>query len=456
MSSRPRPDSRGWGKPDDLVGLAGWLPVRVDSEAGGVPPRRIASRPLLVPAAALLAALLLALGPAGLPAAVGSEQQGLQRDVDALHGLGITGVIARLDAPEATHIARAGVADLGSRQPVAPDPYLRIGSTTKTFVAVVVLQLVGEGRMSLDDTVHRWLPGVVAGNGNDGRTVTVRQLLQHTSGLHDYTEDLIPRYLTPQDYRRERWRTRTPEELVAIAMAHPPGPRDWAYSNTNYVVAGMLIEAVTGRTWDREVRERIVRPLGLWHTRTPGTWPFLPDPHAHNYQQFTSGGPVTDTTVAIRALDSGADGSMISTPAEVNRFLQATLDGRLLRPAQREQLKDIVALPDGSGYPPGSGDGLGLFHRPLSCGGGYWSHGGNGFGYEMRPAITEDGHRIVTVAVFLPCLRLGHRRTPYHRTRQARRQCPLPRQCAPIANQRRVRVLPRFVRGPGNGVPPSR
>jgi D-alanyl-D-alanine carboxypeptidase len=187
---------------------------------------------------------------------------------------------------------------------------------------------------------------------------------------------------------------------VAISMRHPPGSRDWSYSSTNYVLAGMLIQAVTGRGWEREVHERIIAPLGLRRTLTPGSWPFLPDPHATNYQQFAPGAELTDTTIAIRGLDSGADGSMISTPTEVNRFFAALAGGRLLAPAQWAQLRELVDLPDDSGDPPGSGSGLGVFYTPLSCGGGYWNHGGTGFGYWVEPAVTSDGRRKLTFSMF--------------------------------------------------------
>ncbi|MBE1485741.1 serine hydrolase domain-containing protein [Plantactinospora soyae] len=356
---------------------------------------RIAGR---VVAVSLALALLGAVAPATANTTTNSTP--LQHDVDRLHALGVTGVFARLDTGHGVEVARSGVADLDTRRPVPRDPYLRIGSTTKTYVAVVVLQLVAEGRLSLSDPVERWLPGVVAGNGNDGRTVTVRQLLQHTSGLRNYTQDLVSNYVTPETYRQERWRTYTPGELVAMAMSEPPSDTTWAYSNTNYVLAGMLIEAVTGHGWEREVQDRIIRPLGLRHTRTPGTWPFLPAPHATNYQQFTEGGPLVDTTIAVRGLDSGADGSMVSKAGDLNAFFAALIRGRLLPPAQLAQMRQMVAIPDGNGYPSGSGDGLGLFYRPLSCGGGYWGHGGNGFGYTIEPAVSDDGSRRITVSLF--------------------------------------------------------
>ncbi|MCY1143560.1 serine hydrolase [Actinoplanes sp. Pm04-4] len=293
----------------------------------------------------------------------------------------MTSVLARLET-------RAGVQVVRSGRDVPYDPYLRIGSTTKTFTAVVVLQLVGEGRLTLDDPVERWLPGVVG-----GRPISVRQLLQHTSGLCDYSSDLIGDYATPEGYLRERDRPYTPEQLVAISVSHPPGGTGWAYSNTNYVLAGMLIEAVTGRGWAREVDARIIGPLGLRHTRT-GYVRSLPAPHAINYMQFAPGGPLVDTTIAIRGLDSDADGSMVSTASDLNRFFAALAGGRLLKPAQQAQMRTVVAMPGSA-----TRSGLGLFWYPLSCGGGCWRHGGTGFGYQAEPAFTDDGRRLA-VSVF--------------------------------------------------------
>ncbi|TLS40445.1 beta-lactamase family protein [Streptomyces montanus] len=352
-------------------------------------------------AAAVALALLAALAPARAHA----ESSGLQRDADALRDSGVTGVSVRLDTPRDTRTVRSGVADLATRAPVPPAEYIRIGSTTKTYVATVLLQLVGEGRMSLDDTVDRWLPGAVRGHGNDGRRITVRQLLQHTSGLPDYIADVVPE-TSAAGYRKHRWTTYTSQQRVAFAMTHPPafepGTR-WEYSNTNYILAGMVIKAVTGRSWDQEVRSRIVRPLRLTRTYMPGDDPYLPRPHARNYQQFDQSGPgsgtMTDTTIAYLPFDGDADGSIISTTADTNRFFSALLSGRLLAPAQLAEMRRTVDVPDAPGDVPGERYGLGLGWTPLTCGGGYWGHSGSGFGYLAWPATTPDGRTSVTVAV---------------------------------------------------------
>ncbi|WP_371241659.1 serine hydrolase domain-containing protein [Streptomyces pimonensis] len=326
----------------------------------------------------------------------------MQRDVDALRDTGVTGATVRLETLSGTITAHSGVGDLITRRPVPADGYLRLGSITKTFVATVMLQLVGEGRIFLDQRVEQLLPGVVPATGNDGRVITVRDLLQHTSGLPDYVHDVFPDP-SAQTYFANRWRAYRPEELVALAVrpepAFPAGSDSrWAYSNTNYVLAGMIIERITGRTWEQQVHDRILRPLGLQHIDTPGTRPFLPHPHTANYQQFTADGPMIDTTIPYRPFDSGADGSMTGTARDLNRFFAALASGQLLKAAELAAMRDTVPVPRNSGHPEGTQGGLGLFFTPLSCGGGYLGHGGSGFGYVIRAATTVDGRRTVTVS----------------------------------------------------------
>nr|WP_079036949.1 serine hydrolase domain-containing protein [Streptomyces silaceus] len=366
-------------------------------------------RRLWLSSAAVLALVVSALPAAGGAASAASggatapydsADRALQRDADALRDAGVTGVSVRLDTSHGSLTARSGVGDLDSGRPVPENGHLRLGSITKTFVATVVLQLVDEKRLTLDQTVEEILPGVVSGAGNDGRAITVRDLLRHTSGLHDYTGDVFPEQ-NAETYFANRWRGYRPAQLVAMAMRHAPDftpGTDWAYSNTNYVLAGMIIEKVTGRAWEQQVQSRILRPLKLRHTRAPGVSPLLPRPYAANYQQFAPGGPFIDTTIPYRPFDDGADGSMTGTARDLNRFLSALSRGKLLKPATLAAMRTTVPVPDGHGHPAGTGDGLGLFSTPLSCGGGYLGHGGSGFGYVMRGAATVDGRRTLTVA----------------------------------------------------------
>lgn len=230
--------------------------------------------------------LALAIGVATLltaeaTTAVAQPQDGfptrqLRQDTETIHALGVSGVQARVMAPDGRQsVATSGTADLNTGQPVSSDGYFRMASTSKTLVATVVLQLEAEGRLTLNDTVEHWLPGVVHGNGNDGRRITIRQLLQHTSGIHDD----LPGYTTPDEYYQQRYDVYSSGQLIARAMAHAPdfAPGEgWAYSNTGYVLLDTIIQKATGHTAHEEIENRILRPLGLDHTRWVGTSPTLP------------------------------------------------------------------------------------------------------------------------------------------------------------------------------------
>jgi D-alanyl-D-alanine carboxypeptidase len=351
-------------------------------------------RSLLVLALAGLVAVLS--GTAAFAVNTDDTPTQLQRDAEALRKTGAAGVLAEVRTPEGRAVARSGVANLKTGAPVRPDSYYRIASTTKTFVATVALQLVGEGRLALTDTVDRWLPGLVRGNGNDGTKITVRQLLSHTSGVPDYLDDVLEKAGTPEDFRRERFRTYQPTQLVAMAMRHrrtfKPG-RDWAYSNTNYILAGMIVEKATGRIWQQEVHERIIEPLGLRHTLIPGTSAHLPQPNMTAYKRFVPGGPETD----VSTIASGhPDWSLISTTGDVNRFFQALLGGRLLRPAQLRQMQRTVPAKPLQEMWREAAYGLGLMKRRLPCGEWAWFHGGGMWNYITDNAVTPDGRRTAT------------------------------------------------------------
>ncbi|MGX7672229.1 serine hydrolase domain-containing protein [Plantactinospora sp. DSM 117369] len=348
----------------------------------------------------LVAAMLgVAVAPAAPASASIHSEQWLRTGVTDLHALGITGVQGLARDGVRDSYARAGIADLATDAPVPRDGYFRMGSNTKTFAAVLVLQLVGEGRLRLDDTVDRWLPGVVAGNGNDGRRITVRQLLQHTSGLYNYTRDL-PGLSSAEGYARHRFDHYEPEELVALAMAHPPmfAPgTSWDYSNTNYILAGMLIERVTGRSWAAELRDRILRPLRLTETSTPGDRAHLPGPHARGYQQWEPGGPLDDTTLFNTTMAYTA-GDLVSTPSDLVRFWQALQQGRLLAPAQLAEMRRTVLAETFQDFLPGARYGLGIMWAPNACG-GYWSHGGDVPGMSTVNGVTTDGRRAIVLSL---------------------------------------------------------
>lgn len=349
-------------------------------------------------AATLAGALAVVAGSAPFAGGDGQREK-LQTAVDNLHAVGTTGVQGLTRVDDRVTVARAGAGNLATGAPVPANGYFRMGSNTKTFVSVVLLQLVGEGRLSLDDSVQRWLPGVVAGNGNDGRQVTVRELLQHTSGIASYTDDLAL-LATDEGYQAHRFDHYDAAGLVALAMKHPPlfAPgTSWSYSNTNYLLAGMIINRVTGRSWATEVHDRILAPLHLDQTYVPGGEPMLRNPHAEGYNQFAEGGPLVDTTLFNPAVADAA-GSMVSTPADLARFWQALQGGRLLAPAQMAQMHTTVPEPDVAQTFPGARYGLGIEWIPDSCG-GYWSHAGEVPGMITLNGASPDGNRVVVLSM---------------------------------------------------------
>ncbi|MER8101054.1 serine hydrolase domain-containing protein [Kitasatospora sp. NPDC094016] len=288
-----------------------------------------------------------------------------------------------------TRTYTAGVGDLATGAKVPVDGQIRIGSNTKPFTAVVVLQLVAEGKVGLDSPVETYLPGLLRGDGIDGRNITVRQLLQHTSGLPEYVnKDSI--LTSPKRYYE-------PRELLDSALAQKahfaPGTR-WEYNNTNYLTAGLIIQKVTGRPLGEEINRRIVDRIGLRHTYfpTPGDMS-IREAHPKGYNQ-NADGSFRDYT----ELDPSwgwAAGAVVSTTTDLNSFFTALLGGRLLPAAQLAEMRTTVPA-DGVG--PGVRYGLGLMSRPLSCGGLSWGHGGTIPGYRTAGGATDDG-RATSIAV---------------------------------------------------------
>ncbi|WP_157249377.1 serine hydrolase domain-containing protein [Nonomuraea typhae] len=327
----------------------------------------------------LIAALVMTPTPA-TPAAESKVQAMLDtlvRDDKA------TAALIRVDSRAGGWSAAAGVADLRTKKPADPAGHFRIGSITKTFAATVVMQLVDEGKVKLDEPIARYLPGEVPG----GAKITVRRILDHTSGLYDYMHE--PGYSTNRWRGKDRFRHYDPAELLKVAFADPakstePG-KAWAYSNTNYVVAGRLIEKVTGRPYGKEVERRLLRPLKLTGTSVPGDRPGLPYPHARGYEPV--GGKLVDATRMNPSLD-GAAGEMISTGSDLNRFAGALLGGKLTSARSLAAMRTTQETQAGFRY------GLGLQQYPLPCGKSVWGHSGELIGYLTFTFATEDGTRM--------------------------------------------------------------
>ncbi|MFF7635002.1 serine hydrolase domain-containing protein [Kitasatospora sp. NPDC008050] len=350
-------------------------------------------------ATAVATALLAGLAPA---ASADTARTTLGSDLQALVDTGAVSALGEVRQDGHTRWrGSAGTADLATGAPVPARARFRIASVTKTFVATVLLQLVGEGRVQLDAPVEEYLPGEVP----NGSQITVRELLTHTSGLYNYDDD--PRYGLTDEASVEtwlatgRWQTHRAADLVGAAFTHPPSfepGRGWQYSNTGYLLLGMVIERVTGHSWQDEVTGRIIRPLGLHATIMPTTSPDLPGPHIDGYLN-TAAGPADNTRFSPSI--AGAAGAGISDAGDLSRFTAALLGGHLLRPAELAAMEQVTDTADGLHY------GLGLERFDTPCG-PFWGHNGSGRGYADIAASSPDGRRQFTLAL-----------TPYEKGTQA-------------------------------------
>lgn len=330
------------------------------------------------------------MAPASAQEAGASSHTATQRAMDAAVHDGVPGVVGVAQRNGRIWSGDAGVADLTTgRERRAPDRF-RVGSITKTFVATVMLQLEAEGRLSLDDTVDHWLPGVVAGNGHDGTKITLRQLLNHTSGIYNYTADkAFQAKVFGPDFLKNRYDTYTPGQLVAIAMAHKPDfapGTSWNYSNTNFVLAGMVIQKATGHSYASEIDHRILRPLHLRSTTLPGTDARMPRPSGRAYSKLSqeATGPTYDVTELNPSIASSA-GEVISDSGDLDRFYRALLTGELLPRRQLKEMTTTVRLSPDAGY------GLGLMADKLPCGTEVWGHDGGIHGSTSVALTTKDG-----------------------------------------------------------------
>jgi D-alanyl-D-alanine carboxypeptidase len=354
--------------------------------------RRCVKSPVAVAlCAAGVIAFTAAYGDSSKPAAMAGpapkERAKIQRALDRLTATEAPGAIAFLRDGNRTIRLTSGYGNLETKTPIRATDRFRIGSVTKTFVATVVLQLAGEGKLGLDDTVERWLPGLVP----NGKNITVRELLNHTSGLFDVASDqgFIARLLWK---RTEVW---TPRKMVGIATAHRPlfAPgTTWSYSNTGYILLGLIVEAASGNPIGAELDRRIFRPLGLRATSFASS-PSISGTYAHGYFPLAGSRP-RDASVFSQS-STWAAGAIVSTTDDLANFYRALLRGRLLRPRLLQAMETTVPVaPD----PQGGGSGLGLFETGLPCG-RVWGHEGTAFGYKTITYSSRDAARQIVVMV---------------------------------------------------------
>jgi D-alanyl-D-alanine carboxypeptidase len=328
-------------------------------------------------------------GAGGIPGAgchaLSAELQGaLDAAVEAQR---LPGAAAAVNLGGCSWLGAAGVADTAADVAIQPGDLFRAGSITKTFVATLALTLRAEGKLSLDDAVSAYVDGIP-----QGERISVRQILNHTSGIFDYTA--IDEFWTAAlDDPTHTW---TPAELIDLAASKPPyfePGHGFAYSNTNYIIAGLIVEAASGEPIGELLRTRVLEPAGLAHTYLDGAQEALPG-LVHGYGR--SRGELVEMTSAIDVSAAGAAGALVSTTGDLTSFYRKVLDGTLLGPAELEEMTAWVDAPLGevTGY------GLGLSRResPLGVQVG---HDGGIWGFTSSSYYAVDKDASITVLVNL-------------------------------------------------------
>ncbi|MFJ8945049.1 serine hydrolase domain-containing protein [Streptomyces sp. NPDC102395] len=327
------------------------------------------------------------------------DRKALRASIEALHQAGMYGAFSSVREGSERWRGAAGVADIDTGRPMRPDYEHRIGSITKTFTSVAVLQQVAAGRIDLDAPIGDYLPELVP--GERGRNVTVRMLLNHTSGIGDYILPVFPKLIEDpgQALDEGRFRKLAPEELVRLGLAAaPPAARGThSYSNTNYIIAGLLLKKVTGQDPEAYITRNVIRKAGLRHTYFPRS-PYISGPHAKMYESFYGAiEPARDYSVYDMSW-AGTAGAMVSTTNDLNDFYRRLLSGKLLGEAELREMKTTVPA-----YEPDEGQevmmryGLGLYTLKMPSGGWYWGHDGGVFGAGTWAMSTEDGRRQVAI-----------------------------------------------------------
>ncbi|MFE0376506.1 serine hydrolase domain-containing protein [Streptomyces inhibens] len=324
------------------------------------------------------------------------DHKALDEKLAALHRAGMYGTYAAVREGRDAWRGAAGVADIATNRPVGPQMQQRVGSLTKAFTAVAVLQQVGAGRIDLDAPIARYLPDLVP--GERGRQITVRMLLNHTSGIADYILGAFPSLLkgSAESIDANRYRHFAPEELARLGLqAQPTGKpgEKWSYANTNYVIAGMLLQKVTGEDPQKYITRNVIRKAGLKHTHFPAS-ARISGPHSKMYESFYGLiSPARDYSTYDMSW-AGTAGALVATMEDVNDFYRALLTGGLLAPAELRQMQTTVEAKDAEGKVQ-MHYGLGIAAVDTACG-RFWGHTGSVWGAETVTYSSPDGKRQMT------------------------------------------------------------
>ncbi len=339
---------------------------------------------------------------AGTSPATGLDPVELKSAMDGVHRAGVPGVYAEVRDAGRTWRGASGVADVRTGRPVTPDMRQRVGSITKTFTAAAVMQQVEQGRIQLDAPIGGYLPQLVP--GERGKKITVRMLLNNTSGLPDYIRYAFPSLqdMSPKSLDDNRFRQFRPAELIKMGVDAPPagepGATPGVYSNTNYLLLGQLLEQVTGITAEKYITRNVIERAGLRHTGFPAG-PRIEGPHSRMYESLWGlNDPPRDYSVYNMSW-TGTGAALVSTMEDLNRFYGKLLDGKIVNQASLAQMQrtvPVVAL-DGSMIEYG----LGLHKVAVRDCGTFWGHDGTVWGAGTMSLTRADGERQMSVALNL-------------------------------------------------------
>lgn len=349
-----------------------------------------------LPLVALLAAACtagLVHAPAQAADATAYDNRSLRRQLQQLTTApgGPPGAIAVLKRGSRTEVYRAGVAETGTDRPIEVTDHMRIASTAKAYSGAVALQLVDRGKLRLNDTIGKVLPWLPRA----WHRVTLRQLLNHTSGLPDYSTDPEFLELVTENPRRHFDSRRLLDFVADEPLAFRPGAR-YAYSNSDNIAVALMAEAATGCRYEDLLARLVYRPLGLRRTSLPQGYR-MPEPYMHGYD-VTPPNPTEDVSEALSASGVWASGGILSTPKDMTAFIRGYAGGKLISDrTRRQQLKWV----NGASEPAGPGKnkaGLAVFRYTTRCGVVY-GHTGNFPGYTQLVAATPDGKRSLTFSL---------------------------------------------------------
>jgi D-alanyl-D-alanine carboxypeptidase len=318
------------------------------------------------------------------------------KELVAMRG-GPPGVIAVVQRGEKRYVHSFGVANLKNKRPMKVDDRMRIASTAKAFSGAVALSLVSKGTLSLDDTIGERLSDLPPGLPEEWHEVTLRQLLNHTSGLPDFSQEPSFQAAVGERLRHPD----PPAKLLTYAYDHDPPllfdpGSEYHYSNSDNVAVALMVEDATGRSYEDQLKKRVYRPLGLSRTSLP-VGPELSKPFIHGYDLTES--PPEDVSELLAAGWAWASGGIVSTPADLNAFIRAYVGGELFDLQTRAEQRRVFE--GGGSEPPGPGKnsaGLGVFRYETRCG-TVWGHTGNTLGYTQFMGSSPNGRRSATVSI---------------------------------------------------------